>query len=169
MGKIDEKPIVTDEEKAWLEAFDQALLDRKTEKYSTEDFRRANIIRNKIFNLEHGWYHIKRQHRFPKSKMLGANNAYQKMYDILKPIDDPDSNGALYGLGWAMGDMPYHGWVGEAAKAENQTYNAVCNAYLYLMNCLEDALGIESYDYASDLKNSPDGQFLLINTKTEED
>ena len=70
-----------------------------------------------------------------KTRMTGAYETYLKIFkkimflnvsqiDVKKYENEkyktPDNqyDDCLYGLGWAIGDMYYHGWEGDAAKNE---------------------------------------------------
>lgn len=94
-----------------------------------------------------------------KTRMSGAYNTYLKMFKTImfweaSPIEvkkyknekykTPDNqDDCLYGLGWAMDDIYYHGWDGEAARNEIDNYNKVSTAYRYLMKALAEAIGFE--------------------------
>lgn len=93
---------------------------------------------------------------YTKSKMNGMVSDYQKMYDVIKNwneaspptkyIDGKHYNEEghyIYGMGWAIGDMGFHGWSGEAAKNEIYHYEEVRKAHKALKVALQNALGIE--------------------------
>ena len=87
--------------------------------------------------------------KYTKSNMSGMISDYQKMYDAIKNWDESPStievNGEsyIYGMGWAIGDMGYHGWSGDAAKNEIHHYEEVKKAHKALKSALQNALGIE--------------------------
>jgi hypothetical protein len=68
-------------------------------------------------------------------------------------------------MGWAQSDLAFHGWKGESLKRESTALEAVIDAAYYLQNVLEDVLGIESEEYADNLKNDECGRYRLIDTK----
>ena len=88
-----------------------------------------------------------------KSKMNGMVSDYQKMYDVIKnwnesfPVIDGKSYNEeghyIYGMGWAIDDMGFHGWSGEDAKNEVYHYEEVRKAHKALKVALQNALGIE--------------------------
>lgn len=85
--------------------------------------------------------------KHPKSNMSGMIKDYQKMYDAIKnwdesPLDNDSQDCYLYGMGWAIDDMAYHGWTGEPANNEKYHYKKVCECHKALKVALEDALGI---------------------------
>ena len=97
-----------------------------------------------------------------KTRMTGAYDTYLKMFKTImfwessaievkkyenekyKTLDNQDD--CLYGLGWAMGDIYYHGWEGEAAQNEMDNYHKVSTAYRYLMKALAEAIDFEDMD-----------------------
>ena len=98
-----------------------------------------------------------------KTRMSGAYETYLKIFkkimflnvsqiDVKKYENEkyktPDNqyDDCLYGLGWAIGDMYYHGWEGDAAKNEIENYNKVRTAYCYLMKSLAEAIDFEDMD-----------------------
>lgn len=96
---------------------------------------------------------------YTKSNMSGMVKNYQKMYDTIKNwneaspptkvIDEQIHNEEghyLYGMGWAIGDMGYHGWSGDAAKNEIYHYEEVRKAHKALKVALQNALGIEQIE-----------------------
>ena len=72
------------------------------------------------------------------SRMKGAVQTYQKMYDTIK---DWDKNGFLYDLGWGIGDMAWFGWTGDEGKNEKECYEAVLERYRNFKNLLAFVLG----------------------------
>ena len=94
-----------------------------------------------------------------KTRMSGAYNTYLKMFKTImfweassievkkyenEKYKTPDNqDDYLYGLGWDMDDIYYHGWEGEAAKNEIENYNKVLTAYRYLMKTLAEAIDFE--------------------------
>lgn len=98
-----------------------------------------------------------------KTRMSGAYGAYLEMFKKImfwdisptdvkkyenkkyKTSDNQDCD-ELYGLGWAMGDLPFHGWSGEAAENEFEIYHKVKTAYSYLMKVLAEAIDFEDMD-----------------------
>lgn len=84
---------------------------------------------------------------------------YQKMYDVIKNWNEasPQSrieNGVIineeghyiYGMGWVLGDMPFHGWTGNVAKNEWYHFEEVRKAHKLLKVALQNALGIEQVE-----------------------
>ena len=73
---------------------------------------------------------------YTKSRMSGMVSDYQKMYDAIKNWNEEspptkrledgtfynEPGHYIYGMGWALGDMCFHGWVGDAAKNEMYHY-----------------------------------------------
>lgn len=49
----------------------------------------------------------------------------------------------LWGMGWALGDIGYHGWYGEAARNEHLSFHELEKAYWNLMSVLEQYLGMD--------------------------
>ena len=93
-----------------------------------------------------------------KTRMSGMFECYENLYNevIQWGYDCPkDSDSKLkeiiYGMGYTIGDMPYHGWTGEPANDERKTFKAVEDAYRQLLFALEDAIGKESLVYKSHL------------------
>ena len=90
--------------------------------------------------------------KYKKSNMSGMVSDYQKMYDAIKNWNESPPAGAvkngyyIYGMGWAIGDMAYHGWSGEAAKNESYHYEEVRKAHKALKVALQNALGIEQVE-----------------------
>lgn len=84
-----------------------------------------------------------------KSRMSGMVSDYQKMYDAIKnwneapPAGEVKDGYYIYGMGWAIDDMPYHGWTGKNANNERYHYNEVRKAHKELKVALQNALGIE--------------------------
>lgn len=84
------------------------------------------------------------------SRMSGMISDYQKMYDAIKnwdkspsasQVDEPGHY--IYGMGWAIDDMGFHGWEGEAAANERRHFEEVKQAHKALKIALESALGID--------------------------
>ena len=85
---------------------------------------------------------------------------YQKMYEVIKnwneasPPTERLADGTfynepghhIYGMGWAISEMPYHGWIGDAAKNEIYHYEEVRKAHKALKVALQNALGIEQVE-----------------------
>ena len=86
---------------------------------------------------------------YTKSKMKGIVQDYQQMYDAIKnwnesPPPGPVTGGYyIYGMGWSIDDMPYHGWIGADADNERYHYKEVRKAHKALKVALQNALGIE--------------------------
>lgn len=83
-----------------------------------------------------------------KSKMRGMISDYQKMYESVKNWNESgfhkeSKDHYIYGMGWSIIDMAYHGWVGEAADNERYHYEEVRKAHKALKVALQNALGIE--------------------------
>lgn len=90
-----------------------------------------------------------------KSRMSGAVADYQKMYQAVKNWNEASpptryENGTVYNeeghyiydMGWAIGDMAYHGWSDKAAENERYHYEEVRKAHKALKIALQNALGI---------------------------
>lgn len=76
---------------------------------------------------------------------------YQKMYDAIfywnERLDDTNDfhiTHYLYGMGWVLGDMGFHGWEGDAAKNECYHYDEVLWYHGILKETLRNLLGIPS-------------------------
>lgn len=117
---------------------------------------------------------IIRKPRFEKSNMRGTVKDCQKLYDEVKQwtrcenIDSSPLKNLVYGMGWAVSDLAYFGWQGEALNREQEALYAVMNAVEYLKDTLEDVLGIESQEYSDYLKNDECGRYKLIDTYKEQ-
>ena len=77
---------------------------------------------------------------YKKSNMSGMVSDYQKMYDAIKnwnesSFDKESKDHYLYGMGWAIDDMPYHGWTGDAAENERHHYVPVCYICSHRRGC----------------------------------
>lgn len=96
---------------------------------------------------------------YTKSKMSGMISDYQKMYDAIKNWNEAspptkvidgkaynEEGHYIYGMGWALGDMGFHGWTGDAAKNENYHYEEVRKAHKALKVALQNALGIKQVE-----------------------
>lgn len=88
---------------------------------------------------------------YTKSRMSGMVSDYQKMYDVIKNWDESSFNKEskdhyIYGMGWVIGDMAYHGWTGDAAKNERHHYDEVKKTHKALKIALQNALGIEQIE-----------------------
>lgn len=94
---------------------------------------------------------------YTKSRMSGAVKDYKKMYDVIKNWDESPppteyKNGKyyneeghyIYGIGYALQDMPFHGWTGVAAENELYHYKKVEKTYKNFKIALENALGIKN-------------------------
>lgn len=90
--------------------------------------------------------------KYKKSNMSGMVSDYQKMYDAIKNWDESPPTEVvkdgyyIYGMGWAIDDMGYHGWLGEAAQNEIYHYEEVRKAHKALKVALQNALGIEQVE-----------------------
>lgn len=77
---------------------------------------------------------------------------YQKMYDTIKdwnesvPVGVVKDGYYIFGMGWAISDMGFHGWSGDAAKNEIHHYEEVRKAHKALKVALQNALGIEQIE-----------------------
>lgn len=106
--------------------------------------------------------------------MRGTVKDCQKLYDEVKQwtrCENTDSSplkNLVYGMGWAVSDLAYFGWQGEALNREQEALYAVMNAVEYLKDTLEDVLGIESQEYSDYLKNDECGRYKLIDTYKEQ-
>lgn len=91
-----------------------------------------------------------------KSNMTGMVADYQAMYDAIRnwneaslPSEVKDGKvynepgHYIYGMGWAIGDAPYHGWTGENLDRERHLYEEVKKAHKALKVALQNALGYE--------------------------
>ena len=90
---------------------------------------------------------------YTKSKMSGMVSDYQKMYDAIKNWNEAspptkrledgtvynEPGHYIYGMGWAIDDMGYHGWTGDAAKNEWHHYEEV-NSFIFLSHFLSHLL-----------------------------
>lgn len=97
---------------------------------------------------------------YTKSKMSGMVSDYKKMYDAIKNWDETspptkrledgtfynEPGHYIYGMGWVLGDMGFHGWTGDAAKNEVYHYEEVSKAHKALKVALQHALGIEQIE-----------------------
>lgn len=112
-----------------------------------------------------------RKPRLEKSNMYGTIKDCQKLYNEVKQwnrYDNDDSSqnkGVVYGMGWAISDLAYHGYRGESLKREQEAMSAVINACEYLQQVLEDVLGIESECYESNLEEEGYGRYKLVDMK----
>ena len=92
---------------------------------------------------------------YTKSRLSGAVEDYKKMYNVIKNWDEQpppteykdgkyynEEGHYIYGIGYALQDMPFHGWIGAAAKNEWYHYEEIEKAYKNLKIALENALGI---------------------------
>ena len=85
-----------------------------------------------------------------KTRMSGLFQDYQKMFKTIMNWDTEDSDPRYYSkgthpilgnedghylcnAGYALSDMGYHGWEGEAAQNEITIYNKIQLSYLYLL------------------------------------
>lgn len=73
------------------------------------------------------------------TRMSGAKNIYQKIYDEIKNYDETH----FFHLSWALTDAPYHGWDGDKLLNEKELYDNVKKKYNEFKIALEEALGIE--------------------------
>lgn len=95
-----------------------------------------------------------------KTRMSGLFQDYQKMFKTIMNWDTEDSDPRYYSkgthpilgnedghylcnAGYALSDMGYHGWEGEAAQNEITIYNKIQLSYLYLLKSLAEAIGYE--------------------------
>ena len=92
------------------------------------------------------------------TRMSGMFECYENLYNEIVQwgYDCPENSDSklkeiIYGMGYTMDDMMYHGWTGETANNERSTFKDVENAYLKLLFALEDAIGKESLVYKSHL------------------
>lgn len=90
--------------------------------------------------------------KYKKSNMSGMVSDYHKMYDAIKNWNESPYAGEvkdgyyIYGMGWAVSDMAFHGWVGEAAENERHHYEEVRKAHKALKVALQNALGIKQVE-----------------------
>ena len=102
---------------------------------------------------------IKSKQKHNPSKMHGMWDNYQKMYDAIKnwneaspptKVDDGKLYNKpghyIYGMGWALSDMGFHGWTGDAAENERYHYEEVRKAHKELKTALQNALGIKQIE-----------------------
>ena len=114
-----------------------------------------------------------RKPRFQKSNMVGTVKDCQKLYEEVRQWTRCEENDTsllkqiVYGMGWSVSDLAYHGWDGDNLKREQEDLYAVMSAVEYLQNVLEDVLGIEVTEYSDYLKNDECGRFKLIDTYKE--
>ena len=82
-----------------------------------------------------------------KTNMRGNKDNYDKMFKTIKNWDswetDDEDDCYLFHVGMAMGDAPFHGWVGEELKNEMEIYEKIETSYLYLLKSLAEAIGYE--------------------------
>lgn len=93
-----------------------------------------------------------------KTNMSGLFKDYRAMFKAIMNWDTEDSDPRyyskgthpvlgnedghwLYDSGYALSDMGYHGWSGEAAKNEVLIHKKIETAYLYLLKSLAEAIG----------------------------
>lgn len=98
-----------------------------------------------------------------KSRMSGMVHDYTEMFKDIMNWDTGDAESKyyqhgthkvlgnerghyLYNAGWALSDMGYHGWSGEAAENERKIFDKVETSYLYLLKSLAEAIGFEYTD-----------------------
>ena len=98
-----------------------------------------------------------------KSKMSGMVQNYREMFKDIMNWDtgDVESKYCQYGThkvlgnerghylwaaGYALDEMGFHGWGGEAAKNEIEIYEKIELSYLYLLKSLAEAIGFEYTD-----------------------
>lgn len=97
-----------------------------------------------------------------KSNMQGTVEIYQKMFKVLMDWGEPmgshndlyshgthrilenEEGHYIYDIGYIMGDMEYHGWIGDDAKSERAIQKRISTAYYCLVKALAEAIG---YDY----------------------
>lgn len=87
-----------------------------------------------------------------KTRISGAFKDYSKMFEQIKDWNNSDADGVLYGLGWAIDDIGYHGWTGEAAENEHNIFKKVETAHSYLLKTLAEAIGYEYPEDSSEWK-----------------
>ena len=97
---------------------------------------------------------------YTKSRMSGMVSDYEKMYDAIKNWNEAspptkrledgtfynEPGHYIYGMGWTLEDMGFHGWAGDAAKNEVYHYEEVRKAHKALKVALQNALGIEQIE-----------------------
>ena len=94
---------------------------------------------------------------YTKSRMSGAVKDYEKMYDVIKNCDESpppteykdgkyynEEGHYIYGIGYVLPDMLFHGWQAMLQKNELYHYKEVEKAYKNLKIALENALGIKN-------------------------
>lgn len=85
------------------------------------------------------------------SMLYYIKGEYQRMYDVISCWDEDSSETNvtsskhyLYGMGWAIGDIGFFGWRGEAADNERYHYEEVLWYYTILKETLRNLLDIPS-------------------------
>ena len=88
-----------------------------------------------------------------KSRMLGAVNAYVKMFLAIRhwgespPPADPILGNIqedyIYETGCFLDDACFHGWNGDAIKNENNVFKKVSSAYYLFLKSLGEAIGYQ--------------------------
>lgn len=98
-----------------------------------------------------------------KSKMIGMVKNYREMFKDIMNWDTGEAESKYYqhgthkvlgnerghylwDAGYALSDMGFHGWEGEAAKNEKEIYEKIELSYLYLLKSLAEAIGFEYTD-----------------------
>ena len=67
-----------------------------------------------------------RKPRFQKSNMVGTVKDCQKLYEEVKQWTRCEENDTsplkqiVYGMGWSVSDLAYHGWNGDKLKREQE-------------------------------------------------
>lgn len=106
---------------------------------------------------------ILRGYYMSKSRMSGMIQNYREMFKDIMNWNSFESESKYYqhgthmvlgnerghylcDAGYALSDMGYHGWEGEAAKNEREIYEKIELSYSYLLKSLAEAIGFEYTD-----------------------
>lgn len=103
----------------------------------------------KLYNELVQWYNSCKEED-EKAKELGYTGGFSPKDEQIKkkaaemvwghcsPVKE-----VLWGMGWSLGDIGYHGWYGEAARNEHLSFHELEKAYWNLMSVLEQYLGMD--------------------------
>lgn len=100
----------------------------------------------------------------------------EKLYDELvqwdkfkRDIDNPSPLASvLLGMGMTVGDLAYHGVVGECRQTERDKFNALYAAYKCLLATMEDLLGIKGEWFEDNLNAKGECRYQVVDTKQSE-
>lgn len=109
-----------------------------------------------------------------KANIITLRDSAQKIYDEIiqwnrwENSDTSNVKHALFSCGMDIGDMAYHGWIGEPAQKEREKFNALYGAYQHLLATVEDLLGIKKEEFKSNLNDNGEIRYQIIDTKRED-